>query len=89
MFARGPRAWGTCDRCGQRFLLNTLRGETVAGNPRKNKVCDSCYDPDHPQNFIGKTYVYDPQALRDPRPDAPDAPAAPYTPTFLGPGNTP
>jgi hypothetical protein len=89
MFARGPRAWGICDRCGQRFLLNELRGETVAGNPRKNKVCDSCHDPDHPQNWLGKFPIYDPQALREPRPDVVEAPVPPYTPSYVGPGNEP
>jgi hypothetical protein len=26
-------------------------------------------DPDHPQNFVGRLRVTDPQSLRDPRPD--------------------
>jgi hypothetical protein len=89
MFARGKIAWGICDRCGQRHLLSTLRSETVAGNLRKNKVCDSCFDPDHPQNWLGKTRVYDPQALREPRPDVVEAPVPPYTPSYVGPGNEP
>jgi hypothetical protein len=88
-FARGNRALGICDRCGQRFLLNTLREETVAGVGRNNRVCDSCFDSDHPQNWLGRTPVIDPQALRFSRPDIAESPVAPYTPPYIGPGNQP
>lgn len=89
MFARGPRAWGICDRCGQRQLLNTLRGETVRGAPRQNLVCVSCFDPDHPQNWLGMMPIYDPQALRVTRPDVAESPVPPYVPPYVGPGNEP
>ena len=68
-FAVGKRAFGYCDRCGQRFKLASLVSETIVGKPLNNKVCDDCFDPDHPQNWQGKYPVDDPQALRDPRPD--------------------
>ena len=89
MFARAPRAWGICDRCGQRFLMNSLRAETVGGNMKANRVCDSCYDPDHPQNWLGKFPIYDPQALRVARPDIAETPVPPYEPPYIGPGNEP
>jgi hypothetical protein len=68
-FALGKKAFGFCDRCGQRSLLAAMRSESVAGRPRNNKVCRECFDADHPQNWQGKYPVYDPQALRNPRPD--------------------
>lgn len=37
------------------------------------KVCPECWDPDHPQSWIGilgsQKVSNDPQALREPRPD--------------------
>jgi hypothetical protein len=83
-FARGPRALGICDRCGFRFLINTLRSESVRGIKRTSLVCSSCYDPDHPQNFQGAVPVYDPQALRTTRPDVVEAPVPAYTPPKIG-----
>ncbi len=40
-------------------------------------VCRECYDEDHPQLQLGKIPVYDPQALRNARPDT----------TYYAPGN--
>jgi len=68
-FAQGKKAFGYCDRCGQRQPLAKLKAETIAGRRLSNRVCPSCFDPDHPQNWQGRYPVYDPQALRDPRPD--------------------
>ena len=68
-FAAGKKAFGFCDRCGFRAKLSALKGETVRGKPKYNRVCPSCWDPDHPQNFQGMQDMSDPQALRDPRPD--------------------
>lgn len=43
------------------------------GNLINEKVCPECWDPDHPQNWIGilgsQKVANDPQALREPRPD--------------------
>lgn len=87
MFAVGNRAWGICDRCGLRHLLNELREEMVAGQPRNNRVCHSCFDEDHPQNWLGKTAIRDYQALRFSRPDVPETTVTQYDPEFVGPGN--
>jgi hypothetical protein len=89
MFARGKIARGTCDRCGFAFLLASLREESVKGVGQNNRVCDSCFDSDHPQNFQGMTPIYDPQALRNPRPDVAETAVDPYEPTYVGPGNEP
>ena len=68
-FAAGKIAVGFCDRCGQRFKLSLLKPETVRGKLLGNRVCPSCWDPDHPQNWQGTQDMSDPQALRNPRPD--------------------
>ena len=34
-------------------------------------VCPACWEPDQPQLSLGLYPVYDPQAIRDPRPDSP------------------
>jgi hypothetical protein len=68
-FAVGKKAFGFCDRCGFRELLSKLKPETVAGRVLSNRVCPDCWDPDHPQNWQGRYPIYDPQALRNPRPD--------------------
>ncbi len=68
-YARRGEALGVCDRCGFQFKLKELRGETVKQRPRHNLVCDSCWSPDHPQLMLGETPIFDPQAIRDPRPD--------------------
>ena len=83
-YARGARALGICDRCGQRFLLATLRAESVKGIKQNSMVCTSCWDSDHPQNFQGVRPVYDPQALRVTRPDVAEDPVPPYTPPQIG-----
>ena len=68
-FASNKWAHGFCDRCGFRAELRHMRTEVVAGRPNNLKVCDTCWDPDHPQNWLGRYPVDDPQALRDARPD--------------------
>lgn len=68
-FASGKRANAICDRCGLRCYYTELRGETVRGKRTGLLVCDRCWDPDHPQNFLDKYVTADAQALRNPRPD--------------------
>jgi hypothetical protein len=68
-YASGKKTWSFCDRCGQRFRLKVLATESVRSRQVNNKVCPSCFDPDHPQNFQGMYPIDDPQAVRDPRPD--------------------
>lgn len=70
MFASGKYALGICDRCGFTEKLNDLRYETVNMKQTRMKVCDDCFDPDHPQLHLGRVRINDPQALRDPRPDS-------------------
>jgi len=69
-FASGKRALALCDRCGQEYKLKTLRELTINENKTNLLVCPECWEPDHPQNKLGRVKVLDPQALRDPRPDA-------------------
>ncbi len=68
-FASGKIAWGLCDRCGFRQLLNELKGETVKQKRTGLLVCGSCWDADHPQLMQGTRPISDPQALRNPRKD--------------------
>jgi hypothetical protein len=50
-------------------MLKELRTQTVKTRPFKVKVCQECWDPDHPQLQLGMYPVNDPQAVREPRPD--------------------
>lgn len=68
-FAGGKNAFGFCDRCGFRYDLGDLKAEFEDKRPNGLRVCGPCLDPDHPQLQLGRFRVYDPQTLRDPRPD--------------------
>jgi hypothetical protein len=68
-YARGKKAYGFCDRCSFRYPLDDLKYERVNGVRSGLRVCPTCIDPDHPQRFLGRFPVNDPQALKDPRPD--------------------
>lgn len=68
-FASGKYAISQCDRCNFRYKLKELRTQTVKTKPYKIKVCQNCWDPDHPQLQLGMYPVNDPQAVREPRPD--------------------
>ena len=68
-FASGKYAISQCDRCNFRYKLKELRTQILKTKPYKIKVCNSCWDPDHPQLSLGLYPVDDPQAVRDPRPD--------------------
>jgi hypothetical protein len=68
-YASGKNSIAECDRCAQRYKLSELRTQTLKTKPYKIKVCKSCWDPDHPQLQLGMYPVYDPQAVREPRPD--------------------
>lgn len=69
-YASGKHAIAECDRCYQRFKLKELKTQILKTKPYNIKVCPACYDPDHPQLHLGMYPVNDPQALREPRPDA-------------------
>lgn len=72
-FASYKRAFGFCDRCAQRYPLKVLKKYYILGKLINEKVCPECWDPDHPQNWVGiiggQKSANDPQALREPRPD--------------------
>jgi len=68
-FASGKYAISQCDRCNFRYKLKELKTQILKTKPYKVKVCQSCWDPDHPQLSLGLYPVNDPQAVRDPRPD--------------------
>ena len=72
-FASYKRAFGFCDKCAQRYDLRKLRKYYIMGKLINSKVCPECWDPDHPQNWVGiigsQKVSNDPQALREPRPD--------------------
>ena len=69
MYAKGKYTLGNCDRCGLQYLLNDLKFEVENGFVTKRRTCPECYDPDHPQNFIGRLRINDPQSVKDARPD--------------------
>jgi hypothetical protein len=50
-------------------MLKQLRKLTIKTKQVSIKVCPECYDPDQPQLQIGMFPVFDPQAVREPRPD--------------------
>lgn len=72
-FASGKRANGTCDVCGFEFKLNELRKINRNRAVVDIKACYECWELENPQSFLGELPVYDPQALRDPRPQGSDA----------------
>ena len=68
-FASGKFSIAECDRCGQRYKLSELKKEVIKTKLFQIKVCPECWDPDQPQLSLGLYPVYDPQAVREPRPD--------------------
>ena len=68
-YARGKYAFGFCDRTGFRYPLDQLVYEYKNGVKTGLRVGRDVADQDHPQHFLGRFKVFDPQALRDPRPD--------------------
>lgn len=68
-FASGKRAFGFCDVCSFRYPLKQLRNLIVKTKQVEIKACPQCWTPDQPQLQLGMYPVFDPQALRNPRPD--------------------
>jgi hypothetical protein len=68
-YASGKYSIAECDRCGQRYMLKELKKEIIKTKLFQIKVCPECWDPDQPQLSLGLYPVYDPQAVREPRPD--------------------
>lgn len=65
-FASGKYAFGFCDRCGRRQDLAGLRKETEESSIR---VCDECFEQEHPQLDFSKIQTGDSQSIRNARPD--------------------
>ena len=70
-YASGKYAIAQCDRCNFRYMLKDLHIQTLKTKPYRIKVCNTCWDPDHPQLQLGMYPVNDPQAVLEPRPDSP------------------
>lgn len=68
-YSSGKYAIAECDRCGQQYDLKRLKIQILKTKPYNIKVCQTCWDPDHPQLQLGMYPVNDPQAVREPRPD--------------------
>lgn len=72
-FASEKRAFGFCDRCSFRYPLKKLKTYVVFGKTINMRVCPTCWEIDHPQNWVGvigaQKVANDPQALQNPRPD--------------------
>ena len=68
-FASSARAIAICDVCGFQYQLNELRSTTVRGRTTNILACPECWEPDHPQNELGRFPVSDPQAIQNPRSD--------------------
>ena len=69
-FASGKNALAICDVCGFQCKLVTLKSLTFRGKPTGTKACEECWNEENPQNYLGMYPVYDPQAIRNPRPDS-------------------
>lgn len=68
-YSRGKYAFGHCDKTGFRYPLKDLVWEYKDGKRTGMRVGKDVVDPDHPQNFLGRVRVVDPQSLLNPRPD--------------------
>ena len=68
-YAKGKYAFGFCDRTGFRYPLKDLVPEYKNGTKTGFLVGRDVADPDQPQNFLGRIKIFDPQSLRNPRPD--------------------
>ena len=68
-YAAGKYSIAECDICGQRYKLKELRKLVIKTKQVAIKACPECWNPDHPQLQLGMFPVYDPQAVREPRPD--------------------
>lgn len=69
-FASGKKAFGYCQNCGFRYDLKRLRFQVVKQKITSLMLCPECWSPDHPQLMLGQTPVYDPQAIRNARPES-------------------
>jgi len=68
-FASGRHSNAICDICGVRTGYQELKEVFRAGYPTNVFACNYCWDKDHPQLFLGRKPIKDPQSLRRARPD--------------------
>ena len=68
-YSSGKHAYGICDRSGFRYKLEDLVWEGQHGVRTGLRVGKDMFDPDQPQNFIGRVNTTDPQSLLNARPD--------------------
>ena len=68
-FSSGKHSIAECDICGFRFKLKQLKTLVIKTKNVNIKACPTCWSPDHPQLQLGMYPVFDPQAVRQPRPD--------------------
>lgn len=69
LYLSGKRIPGVCERCGFRFPLSELQPEVERGKSKGNAICPECFDPDHPQNWVGSRPVADKQSVKDAQPE--------------------
>ena len=67
--ARNKYAFGFCDRTGFRYPLTDLVDEYKNGTKTGLRVGRDVADADHPQNFLGRVRIFDPQSISNARPD--------------------
>jgi len=63
------RPFGFCNRCGFRYPLTQLRHSFVDLKEVGFRYCPTCWDPDQPQNQLGRWPIQDNQSLKNARPD--------------------
>ena len=68
-YSSGKYAYGICDKTGFRYDLKDLVFEFRNGSKTGLRVGIDVVDPDHPQNFVGRVKLDDPQSVQDARPD--------------------
>ena len=68
-YANGKYTIAECDRCGFQYKRVVLKELVIKEAPTNLFVCPQCWEPDHPQNLLGRYPVVDAQAIKDPRPD--------------------
>jgi hypothetical protein len=76
-FASGKHAIAECDVCGFRYKLKQLKSLVIKTKNVNILACSECWNPDQPQLQLGMWPVFDPQAIRNPRPDT----------SYYAPGN--
>lgn len=67
-FASEKTAIGDCDICGITWPLKKLKFLTRRFKQTNLRACPDCWNKDHPQYRVGTMKIFDPQALRNPRP---------------------